>query len=55
MVWGRYSGYFFWQYDGKRKVWKHGPFPDRATAEFVQAGMRVSVGKIFQEEKPVRF
>ena len=52
--WGRYSGFFFYSYPGKR-LW--GPFPDREAANDKAADLwenqYLKNGAIFQIEKPV--
>ena len=52
--WARYSGFFFYSYSQQGKI-KEGPFTTRHDAEMAQRGWGNMAGKVFQEEKPVRF
>jgi len=51
MGWGRYSGFFFYEYKFGMK-YLYGPYSSRQSAEDAK-WMKKNAGKVFQKERPV--
>jgi hypothetical protein len=51
MGWGRYSGFFFYEYRNGMK-YLYGPYDSRDSANQAK-WMKNNSGKVFQKEKPV--